>query len=166
MSVAPFVRVLIATAFLATGCGTQSPPKVDRLELVNGNGMGGTALEVHLQSDGKGRFEFKGMDLPSPATGNFSISPERFTKMVAELEPMRRDARPTSDASVLSPTCSGTYVTDSGGFYVRWTGPGFDEHMRFDFGCDARRYKSRNDRLEAMMEDLPVPRSRQSLGAR
>lgn len=153
--------ILIGIAFLATGCGTHPAPKVDRLELMGGGGMGAAKLTIHLQSDGKGKFEiFDISKIPAETKGSFTNSPERFSKLVAELEPARRDSRPAADTSFLNEGCKAREQrTDSGGFYVRWTGPGLDQHVAYDFGCDYKRYEKRNDRLDAILSGLPIPRS-------
>jgi hypothetical protein len=48
-------------------------------------------------------------------------------------------------------------VTDAGGFWVRWTGPGYQRHYTADFGCDHERNRARNEELRDIMRSLPVP---------
>ncbi|MEZ0242257.1 MAG: hypothetical protein ACAH11_02700 [Sphingomonas sp.] len=160
MTLAPLARLLIAAALLATGCAAKPPPQVDRLELTGGWGLADGSLTVHLQRDGKGIFEAMDLNaIPLKKTGSFTISPERFAGIVVELETARRDARPISDIDfALEPCTASDRVSDAGGFYIHWTGPGLDQHVSYNFGCDYKRHKERNARLDAILNGLPIPR--------
>ena len=50
-------------------------------------------------------------------------------------------------------------ITDAGGFWVHWVGPGYDRHYSADFGCDHERNRTRNDELRSVLQALPLPRS-------
>lgn len=48
-------------------------------------------------------------------------------------------------------------IIDAGAIWVRWTGPGFDDHYMADLGCDPRRNAARNEELVSIFKSVPVP---------
>lgn len=141
------------------GCsGDKATPSFDRIELFSGSGAG-AGETVILLNDGAGQYVSKSLDDPSSQPVRFVVKPERFTAMVAELEPMRRDAKPVSEGSDGGQVCrSEDYAPDAGSFSIRWTGSGHDELVTYDLGCDAKLHAARNIKLRALMRDLPIPR--------
>jgi hypothetical protein len=146
-----------------TGCSDRSPPPaaVDRIEI---RLSGWTSVEINVDGRGAGGFRLS-HPFPEGRSGDFSVTPQQFHRLRDRLEPYRAQAVPVTTASAqefIERTCPRDvpFATDSGAFYIRWTGPGVDRHFLADLGCDHVRQASRNKDLLGLVESLPVPKDR------
>ncbi|MEO7177755.1 MAG: hypothetical protein ABIW83_02830 [Allosphingosinicella sp.] len=113
--------------------------------------------------DGAGRFQLAHPSAKGKS-GTFSITPQQFQRLRERLEPYRRQAVPVTERSadgLIGPACprNAPFATDSGSgsVPVRWTGPGVDQHLAADLGCDYIRHASRNEDLLGVVQSLPLP---------
>jgi hypothetical protein len=150
----------VLPAFFALGCsGSERAPTIERVEM---RLSGWTALDVSVNKMGQGQYH-SNRPRPGGNSGSFSIQPQQFASILQRLEPFRRQAVPVTERSKAEfvegkPCPEGTpFVTDAGGFYVRWVGPSYNQHYLADLGCDWERNVERNKALLAIVESLPVP---------
>ena len=145
----------IALAVACSGCERAS--KIDPVEM---RLSGWTAVDIAVNGRGEGEYHLS--DYPHKRSGSFSITPQQFARLVERFEPFRRNAVPFNDQSAqefieLKCPKGVQYVTDSGAMWIRWTGPGSDQHYIADLGCDADRNAARNKELLSIAKSLPVP---------
>ena len=154
---AAFLSLLL----VLTACGSVArlAPEVDRIEMRSSNAWG--AMDVELNRNGEGRFH-RSHPLPRGRSGIFAIAPAQFEALRARLERFRLEAVPYDDASAQRFIRAGCppglpYVTDMGAFYVRWHGPGLDQHYLADLECEPGRNAARNREIQSILESLPIP---------
>jgi hypothetical protein len=156
---------LAALALTLAGCeGDAGPQAIDRIEI---RFSGRLTEDVIIERGGRSHFELN-RPLPDGKTGFFRVTPAQFDEARRRLEPFRRHAVPvTAETSqaILRQICPAgvPFVYDAGAVYVRWAGPGVDQHYLADLGCDRERQAGRNRDLIAILNSLPVPRE-QAIG--
>jgi hypothetical protein len=163
----PSRRILraAATAFFLLSATAFSPvatdvakPRIDRIEIRE---SGWSSRDIELNRDGRGRYRLS--DYPRKRSGKFSVTPQQFERLRDKLEEFRGAAVPFTNESVrefIEGTCPEgvPYVTDVGAVYIRWIGPGTDEHYLAELGCDRDGHADRNRKLEEILKILPAPR--------
>jgi hypothetical protein len=153
-------RLAALTLLLLVGCrGPEPATQVDRVEM-RLSGMFSTDVAVNRRGQGQYRLSGRGKQ----SNGTFSISPRSFSRLLARLEPFRKEAVPYTEKSALemiTRSCPKgvSFVTDSGSIWVRWIGPSADFHYMADLGCDTKRNARRNDELRDVFKSLPLPRN-------
>lgn len=148
---------ILLIAFAGSCTEGQELPRVDRIEMRQ---TGWLPVDVQINGRGEGHYQ---MSLyPRERKGSFAISPRQFVRLAERLKPFQRKAEPMNDESIrriFDFRCPESVpdVTDHGGFWIRWIGPGYDRHHSADFGCDYKRNRVRNDELQSVLRSLPLP---------
>jgi hypothetical protein len=160
-------RFPIALLLFLGGCVLQQDTsQVERIEI---NQSGEEALVIAVSRDGHSSFERIGTTPPNwtgpppPNTrGTFHLNANEFHALERQLSEFQGKAVPRTDASlraIMDWRCpEGTPFTyDLGAIYVRWMGAKSDVHYWADLGCDKIRMRSRNAKLFAAIQSLPIP---------
>lgn len=148
---------LLLTILVASAAPTGAQP-VERIELRR---SGWTSLDIEVNRQGESRYDDFDPDL-GRRRGSFSLNAQQFDNLLARLAVYRRESVPMSDESMRAlrqQTCpvGAAFVTDMGGIWVHWIGPGTDEHYFAELGCDPDRNARRNADLHSILQGLPVP---------
>lgn len=151
---------IICLVVLLSACSDPGPDNVERIEFRE---SGWTGTDIEIDSSGAGQYHIS-QPFPDGSQGSFSISADEFSQLVRRLDRYRRQAVPVTDESMeafmygnCSPADTENFVYDAGALWIRWVGPGFDEHYLADFECDPDRYRERNADLGDILQSLPIP---------
>ncbi len=122
---------------------------------------GWSSLDVVVDAEGNGTYE-DSEPHPDGTKGRFKLTRAELLKLLAKLQPYRKQAVPFSEESAMrfiEQVCPKGMpeVTDAGAFYARWLTADHDVHYLADFGCDHKRQADRNDELRKIVEGLPTP---------
>ena len=122
---------------------------------------GWSSLDVVVDAEGNGTYE-DSEPHPDGTKGRFKLTRAELLKLLAKLQPYRKQAVPFSEESAMrfiEQVCPKGMpeVTDAGPFYARWLTADHDVHYLADFGCDHKRQADRNDELRKIVEGLPTP---------
>ncbi|QLC21240.1 hypothetical protein HFP51_02980 [Parasphingopyxis sp. CP4] len=153
---------LISSIFLAVlllACAEPDRGDIERIEIRE---SGWSSTDIEIDRSGAGQYH-RSEPFPDGSGGSFSISHEEFSQLVRRLDRYRRQAVPVTDESIeafihgsCSPADTENFVYDAGALWIRWVGPGFDEHYLADFECDPDRYGERNADLGDILQSLPI----------
>lgn len=144
------LSMIISVLLSLQGCDQLLPPTVDRIEIW------APGLEIQFDTQGHGLFTNKF----TKQRKRFSLTKDRLHEVQARLQPFLRAAKIASEQQLVkefNAPCNGSYVTDSGGINIHWSGPSFDRWYLVDYGCDPERNAARNHELQAIVRRLPVP---------
>ncbi|HEX6784493.1 MAG TPA: hypothetical protein VF098_07555 [Sphingomicrobium sp.] len=150
---------LLPAAFVLSCTGAKPSPTINRVTM---RISGWSATDISVNSRGEARYH-RSLPRPNGTNGSFSISPAEFANLVQRLEPFRKNSIPVTADSMrefaLGETCPPGKLTviDVGAVWVRWQGPGYDQHYLADLGCDVKRNAERNHALLEIVESLPAP---------
>ncbi|QAY78914.1 hypothetical protein [Sphingosinicella sp. BN140058] len=151
------MRTIVAASILLTACTGETPeqaPEVSRLELR------AAGLDVSIDNQGEGKFNSEPHPRPT-ITGTFHVGRGHFVGLVHSLSEFRRLSKPTEQAAqeFINGSCPKDLpqVTDAGMISIRWMGPETDQLYAVDLGCDPKGNSTRNNKLRAAIDALPVP---------
>jgi hypothetical protein len=156
------MRIAAASLLLTILVGSAAPTGAQSVERIELRQSGETSLDIQVNRQGESRYEDSGYDPSQRRRGTFRVSAQQYDDLVARLAVYRRESVPMNDDSLralMRQTCPAgvDFVTDSGGIWVHWIGPGTNEHYFADLGCDRERNARRNEDLRSILRSLPVP---------
>lgn len=149
--------VLFATVL--GSCAPVQEAQIDQLRLVMATDRGDVVKAI-LNRFGENSWILHRRDNVVTA-GNLQISPDRFAKVVAAMEPYRRKARPMSSWTVedlSSPGCElgEPYVENRGELQIHWTTRKGTSLAILSFGCNPDGNAARNLGLRRLFKELGV----------
>ena len=155
-----------AIAFLLAvlSCASVRPPEVftpmdgDRIDLFYSDMGSANLVNLSVNGTGSGRFEIKRNGRHS--VGTFAMSQDKLDQLKEHLLPYRLQAVPTSQRAGRSQVCVGRYTPHLGAIVVRWVESESDAELYVSRSCDAERFKTRNDHLIAIVENVARPLAR------